>query len=443
MGFAGLTLACGRMAEPGPATPDLTAVARPLEIYHRAGLLAGTESFPGVASFATLAGPADSTYLIFGLSLPSRALRFHRDGAGFAAEYVVSLRIMADSQVVRTVLERETVRVTTFEETSRTDESVVFQRPIALAPGRYAVGVKVRDGASARGFEAVDTVPVPSYADGDVTPPVFVYDARGRQHRDAPPDLILNPRHTVPYGGVPPRLYVEAYGPSPSRDLSLQVRDERGAILWRGGLMFEAGPGAVHHAVAEVPPEILPLGRLRVVLAAGATVVADEPMLLTISDQWMVANFDDVLDFLGYIASPMELDSLRQATAETRHARWESFWKRRDPVPATPTNEFRDSFFQRVRIASDRFVEPGRPGWKTDRGEVYIVLGAPSRVYERQVGPRDATERPNALEWVYEGGRNGRLELLFVDRSGFGQYELTPSSELAFRSAARRQRPEG
>ncbi len=72
---------------------------------------------------------------------------------------------------------------------------------------------------------------------------------------------------------------------------------------------------------------------------------------------------------------------------------------------------------------------------------MFIVLGAPQFSEERIVGGRtDVTGRPNAIEWIYDGLAGGRLTLLFVDRSGFGRFELAPSSEAAFRSVAERLR---
>jgi GWxTD domain-containing protein len=154
----------------------------------------------------------------------------------------------------------------------------------------------------------------------------------------------------------------------------------------------------------------------------------------------MVANFDDVLRFLSLIAYPAELDSMRKAVGAERRARWEKFWTVRDPLPATPINEFRDQFFERIRIATDEFAESGRPGWETDRGEVFVVFGAPDHVIERQVG-RDMSAQPNFMEWVYESLPGGRLVLQFIDRNGFGRYELTQSSEGTFRTVAARMRP--
>src|SRR5690606_2364509 len=201
------------------------------------------------------------------------------------------------------------------------------------------------------------------------------------------------------------------------------------------------GGGGVASTVVEIPREPLPLGRLWIELRTPAdTQAIRSPLLVTISDQWMVANFEEVLEFLRYIASSEELDSLSTVTGVERRERWERFWERRDPVPATPINEFREAFFERVRIATEQFGEPGRPGWRTDRGEVFIVLGRPDMVYEEDGRVGDPMSMRRIIVWIYERGPTGRLELVFEDRSGFGRYELTPASESAFRSAANRLR---
>src|SRR5690606_791564 len=131
---------------------------RPLEVYRRLGTLTGSDRFPAVASFSSVACPADSTYVVFGLSLPNSALRFERESNAFTARYTVSLSFRQDSQVVRKVEDQGTVRVASFAETSRTDESVVYQTVIALPPGRYIVDVEAQDGTGTRGFRSQDTL---------------------------------------------------------------------------------------------------------------------------------------------------------------------------------------------------------------------------------------------------------------------------------------------
>jgi GWxTD domain-containing protein len=57
----------------------------------------------------------------------------------------------------------------------------------------------------------------------------------------------------------------------------------------------------------------------------------------------------------------------------------EAFWKQRDPTPATPQNEFKDEHFRRIKYADTMFGKgTSKPGWKTDRGKIYIILAPDS-----------------------------------------------------------------
>jgi GWxTD domain-containing protein len=434
---------------PGPNASSRAArtptVARPLEIYQQLGFLAGPPEFPVVVSFATMAGPQDSTFVLVGVSLPASALRFQRDATGFRGEYQVSVAFLLDSLAVKRIERRENVRVGTFAETGRVDESIIFQDVIALPPGKYHVQVQANDAFSSRGFRGRDTVEVPAYGEQRrLTAPVLVYEAEGRDHRDARPDFIVNARKTVAYGADFPRVYVELYGASAPQSVQLRIIDDRGASVWQDEALVESGNERLRHILFDIPTDSLPVGRLWLEAStAGASVeINRSPLLVTISEQWMVANFDEVLRFVTYIAYPAELDSLRTAVGSARRDRWEAFWRRRDPLPATPINEFREEFFQRVRFATEHLAESGTPGWETDRGEVYVVLGAPDQTSTRQIG-REARARPNIIEWLYQHAPGGRLQLLFMDRAGFGRYELTPQSEQAFRNTALRLRPRG
>jgi GWxTD domain-containing protein len=405
------------------------------------GLLAGPAQFPAVASFSTLAGPADSTYVMLAVSIPNSALRFQREGMGFYADYDVNVTFMdADSVPVRRAQGRETVRISTFSETGRTDESIVHQQGFLLLPGTYVVRLEALDANSSRGFRVTDTLHVPAYGPTarHVGTPMLVYEADGRSALAELPRVIANPRHTVPYGSGAARIYVESYDTT-AVAVPVRVLAESGAAVWSGRSLLSVG-GAVRHGVVDVPPDVLPLGRFIVEVGESDHVTARAPLVMTISEQWMVANFDDVLQFLRYIATSAELDSLRNESPAERREAWERFWDRRDPLPVTPLNEFRDEFFQRVRYATEAFREAGgRDGWNTDRGEVYIVLGPPSQVRERLVGGQAGISgQPNAVEWQYASVAGTRLNLVFRDRTGFGRYELEPSSAAAFRSVAER-----
>src|SRR5215216_2001500 len=66
-------------------------------------------------------------------------------------------------------------------------------------------------------------------------------------------------------------------------------------------------------------------------------------------------------------------------TDEERDQFIEQFWLRRDPDPDTPENEYRDEYHERVQYANEHYAS-GIPGWKTDRGRIYIMFGKPHEV---------------------------------------------------------------
>src|SRR3954469_20644864 len=60
------------------------------------------------------------------------------------------------------------------------------------------------------------------------------------------------------------------------------------------------------------------------------------------------------------------------STPEEREQFKENFWLRRDPTPDTIENEYREEHYERIAYANERFAS-GKPGWKTDRGRIYIL----------------------------------------------------------------------
>ena len=133
-------------------------------------------------------------------------------------------------------------------------------------------------------------------------------------------------------------------------------------------------------------------------------------------------NYAVFVDLAGYYLGESEVASLRNVPPEDRKARWDAFWKARDPEPATPENEELDQFLGRVRTAADRYGARGDAGWKTDRGKVYIHYGEPEDVENVPAG----FNTPAYEIWRYPS-RN--LTFVFADQGGFGDYVLVqPSS---------------
>ncbi|MGH7682589.1 MAG: GWxTD domain-containing protein, partial [Candidatus Eiseniibacteriota bacterium] len=123
------------------------------------------------------------------------------------------------------------------------------------------------------------------------------------------------------------------------------------------------------------------------------------------------------LEVLRYIASDSELEAMdKLKTEEEKRNFWEAFWQRRDLTPDTPENEKRDEFYKRVRYADQHFTGVG-PGWKTDMGRIYIRNGQPDEVVRNPF----RFDGPPEEIWYYY---NDRKTYYFVDRDGFGRYEI-------------------
>ncbi len=131
----------------------------------------------------------------------------------------------------------------------------------------------------------------------------------------------------------------------------------------------------------------------------------------------MREHFDRTVDLVRPIATREEIEALASALPSEREAAWESFWKSRDPNPASPRNEFREEYFRRVRFANEHFGSPFVPGWKSDRGQIYLRHGPPDRIDRVAMSPG----QPAREIWHYHGLG---LRFAFVDRDGLGDFRL-------------------
>lgn len=110
---------------------------------------------------------------------------------------------------------------------------------------------------------------------------------------------------------------------------------------------------------------------------------------------------------------------------ESRKEFIQEFWDKRDPDPQTEENEFQEEFYQRIEYVNKRFRE-GIPGWKTDRGRIYIYLGPPDKI-----DLRPYINDPNVKGLIWWGYYRYRLGIEFIDRTGDGRYSLSRQSGAA------------
>ena len=122
-------------------------------------------------------------------------------------------------------------------------------------------------------------------------------------------------------------------------------------------------------------------------------------------------------------------------TTEEKERFIEQFWTRRDTTPRTSYNEFKEEHYRRITYANDHFPS-GIPGWKTDRGMIYIKYGKPDRIdahpsgghYQRpswEGGGSTNTYPFEVWEYRYLEGVGQDIEIEFVDDTLTGEYRIT------------------
>ncbi len=137
-----------------------------------------------------------------------------------------------------------------------------------------------------------------------------------------------------------------------------------------------------------------------------------------------------------YIITDEERGSFKKLTTDDEREQFiEAFWERRNPNPGSPENEFKEEYYRRIAYTNEHFPS-GIPGWKTDRGRIYIMYGPADEVeshpsggsYERppeEGGGETSTFPFETWRYRYIDGIGTNVILEFVDPTMTGEYHLT------------------
>lgn len=365
-------------------------------------------------------------------------LLFERGPTGYGAGYqvkVIFYRSRGGRQVAGDIFSRQ-LHATTYAQTRTRGEDIGDQVAFQVPAGRYKIRVELTDLAAEKTSETELEFEVPERASeslwlSDLALGLIPGDAG----RDAPPEP--NPSRQfgenivsfVAYGEVVDR---RPEGPDSTYTLSYRVLDEVENGVAKGDtLLVRRGPrtpfrlrpdltrlpAGPYRFIVEirVPPEVSS-GKKR-----PENIQQSRPFEVEQSRLSVGPETRGSLEVLRYIADDRELQEMSRLTnEEERRAYWEEFWRRRDPTPDTPRNEAMEEFYKRVQYANQHFGTGG-PGWKSDMGRVYIKYGPPDEVERHPFN----FDRPPEEIWYYY---KDRWTFVFVDRDGFGRYELVQTT---------------
>jgi GWxTD domain-containing protein len=134
---------------------------------------------------------------------------------------------------------------------------------------------------------------------------------------------------------------------------------------------------------------------------------------------------------VAWIITNEERASFRTLSADKQRDEFVvAFWERRNPTPGATENKFKEEHYRRLAYANTHFAA-GVPGWKTDRGRIYIVYGPPNTIDSHPKGGviGDPPDRGDFAyeDWHYSyiDGLGKDVTIEFVDTCNCGEYHLT------------------
>jgi len=335
-----------------------------------------------------------------------------------------------------------------------------------VSPGEYEISLAMTDLTSEKAGEVVLTVPVaPSseeLAVSDVELAIKIEaEADTSDSRFVKNGLYISPNPEHRFGGKFPILYwySEIYGLTTGTEevpdsfsIAYTICDSKGKEVRTLPSKRKATPGESAVEMGGVNVVALEAGEYAISLvvkdlSSGTEATASAPFYVeAVSDVGLRAlseegeeeapERDAAAELRGlqevggewyerieYLADRDELSLYESLSPEGKERFLVKFWKDRDPLPGTPRNELLEEFVRRIEYADEHFSSGFEKGHRSDRGRIYIKNGEPDEIERHPADVRYASY----VSWLYYG--RGGDQYIFIDRTGYGRYELVYSSD--------------
>jgi GWxTD domain-containing protein len=203
-----------------------------------------------------------------------------------------------------------------------------------------------------------------------------------------------------------------------SKHYKISVKDDKDNAVFDSLFVLVLKPGS-NSIFQSVSADKFSLGNFKVEILDGSDPVTGRYFTY----KWgnLPVNIKDVdaaISQLLYLATSEELKEIKKGkTKEDRLKRFLLFWKSKDPSPKTQKNELMIEYYNRIKIANERYSHYV-DGWKTDMGMVFIIYGNPGQIDRH---PFEENAKPYEVWTYYDINK----QFIFVDETGYGDYRLT------------------
>jgi GWxTD domain-containing protein len=405
--------------------------------------------------YARFRNDEKSSYLEIYYSLFSGQLRFHREGNHSKAVVALNTELLKQQSGERVAQEHIDVPFI-LEDTSLMApvKSLVREAGHLVPTGKYLLNVVAFDSTDPI---VSDTITIPIEIDAysektavsDLELCASIKASTNSQDPFFKNSYEVVPNPTLVFGESKPVLYVysELYGVDTTKEYVLEhdIIGNDGVVLKKStrnrrfgvantlaigtlnALSLKSGGYWLRFILKETQGEAVTEVKKRFFVnnPSLSTTAISDTTLSSVFSGLTEEEVDKELLQVGYFLTQPERQLLTKLTAsEAKRKFLQAFWVRHEATSPSGPPLMRSEFLRRVALANERYTRLGKEGWRTDRGRVLIVYGEPDQIDRH---PSESEGKPYET-WRYyqlEGG----VEFDFLDRNGFGNYELVNSTK--------------
>jgi len=380
--------------------------------------------------FLSFKGENGKTRLDIFIQVPYDAVQFVKTGKGFEASYSLSVSIYDETKekLITQKIWNEKIVAISFELTNSPDNFNLGHRSFELQPGVYYVLTSLTDSESRNQYDSENMYKVKSFNSFPNMSDVMLISDKTVVNGNT--KLIPNVSRTILSDRDDLNTFLEIYTDT-SRSLLIdyQLLDEEEIEISKltTQVSVKKGTNQVFHNIDSLD---LNLGNyyLKVTLRDSAGSDFDYSIKSFVS-RWFgvprtITDLDLAVDQMIYIANPEEVSYIEDAPDRLDKAkRFVAYWNKYDTNPSDSYNPVFNEYYTRVAMADANFTTYSLPGWRSDRGMVFIILGPPDNIDRH---PFEYYAKPYEV-WQYY---NLNKSFVFQDNTGFGDYRLSPDTPL-------------
>jgi len=358
------------------------------------------------------------------IQIPYNSIKFIKGDDGFYGKYSITLSFLDEKgeKLFAEKIWNEKIFVKEYKTTTSKYTSNISRKTFFVQPGMYLIRTSIDDKETQKELVRNVKYNIHDFSNNiDISDIMFIEDKMiNNDSKTIIPNISRNV--TNQHTGV--SIYYEIY--SDKKDnatINYKITDSEKESIFNETVTTKLDSG-VNHILYTAKDTTINLGtyQFEISLINSDKEVITESKRLFFS-RWVgvptnIEDLETAIEQLEYIATDDQIDFIKESsTKDEKIKRYMEFWKSKDPNPTDEDNEAFDEYYRRINLSNINFTHYNKPGWKTDRGMVFIVLGPPDNIESH---PFDSYSKPYVV-WEYY---DLRRSFTFVDVTGFGDFRL-------------------